>query len=197
MQLIHLQSLLNLALDFLLVTAPDLGTFEDPVLVTLQDLPAWSSHWQWGQNTKQHFGEEHWAFWKFCKFGLEPLGLKFWARETRLGLVHRGQCTNLSPGFNLRASSTNSLWRILEGEMMAELEGFLSLLPEFGDRKLMLATSCMILRGEVSLDLRANLTPRFSRSNFIAVTKLRRRSSWTLTELRERFHNWETWVDNL
>ena len=68
-------SLLNLALLFLLVTAPDFGTF-DPVLVSLHplngreiswkiergpitDLPSWCSQRQSGQKTKLHFEELH------------------------------------------------------------------------------------------------------------------------------------------
>jgi len=51
-------SLLNLALLFLLVTAPDFGTF-DPVLVSLHPLPSWCSQRQSGQKTKLHFEELH------------------------------------------------------------------------------------------------------------------------------------------
>ena len=101
------QSLLSLALLFLLVTAPDFGTL-DPVLVSLQplnqwkgkklatvksyttlggigesetNLPSWFSHRQSGQNTKLHFEELHSAL----------------DADTREGEVHNGQCVNLSP----------------------------------------------------------------------------------------------------
>merc|ERR1719180_130432 len=87
------QSLLSLALLFLLVTAPDFGTF-DPVLVSRQPLPSWCSQRQSGQKTKLHLDELHSAR----------------DDDTRDGDVHSGQCVNLSPGLNLLASSTNSLF---------------------------------------------------------------------------------------
>ena len=189
-----LYNLLNLALDFLLVTAPDLGTFEDPVLVTLHDLPSWCSHWQSGQNSKLHLGEEQRAFWKFW-LDTVGIGLGTVERETLLGLVHRGQWTSLSPGFNFFASSTNNFWRIIEGDTIAELDGFLSLFPELGERGLKFATSCITLRGEASLDRSlTKLTPAFSRLTRIIATKFARRSSWNLTKLRAKFQNWDTWL---
>ena len=96
------------AFDFLLVTAPDLGSFE-PDLVTRHGRPACSSQWQRGQKTNLHLSLLQVACCSSEGVEEEGRGGEGGVTQgaglvTRQGEVHRGQWTSLSPGDSLAAS---------------------------------------------------------------------------------------------
>lgn len=146
-------NLLSLALLFLLLTVPDLGTL-DPVLVSLQPLPSWCSQRQSGQKTKLHLVELHSA--------REP--------DTREGDVQRGQCVRCSPGLNLWASSTKSLCRTLLGDTIAATLAALPRLPPLLLPSLLtvppwlgwLSSCCITRLGEGRPNLLVTAIPLFS-----------------------------------
>merc|ERR1719180_197573 len=177
------QSLLSLALLFLLVTAPDFGTF-DPVLVSLHPLPSWCSHKQSGQKTKLHLDELHSAR----------------DDDTLEGDVHSGQWVNLSPGLSLRASSTKSLCLTLLGETSAATLPALSLfpplpLPPFPLPLLLpllplwLSSCCITRLGEAGPSLLGAVKPSFSWLRFLTAIQAIRRSLCSLLVTRAKFHN--------
>ena len=143
--------------------APDLGTLEDPVLVTLQDLPECPCTGSVGRTRNFTLGTIARLAQILCEI--------YPTREERV---------NLPPGFSFWASFMNSFFQILDGETMAEMEGFLSFFPEFGDKKLILAGSCITLQGEANLNLRANFSLIFSQTTSLMATKFSLRLLCTL-----------------
>ena len=110
--------------------------------------------------------------------------------ETRLGLEHCGQATNLWPSESFLPSSTKSLWRTLEGETRAEAEWFRSLLAALGEVRLMMLA--MALRGEILRPKKFSFA-RFSFSLFISDMKASLRWSWLLQPCKADAQVEETW----
>ena len=140
-------------------------------------IPGWSLHWQSGQKTNRHLGELHSAF----------------VEDTRLGLVHNGHWTNLSPGVKFLAWSTKSMCRTLEGDTKDVEDEQLSRsrFVEFGEVWfLILENSRKTRRGDIRF-LSAS-TPKFSLSFLTLSIYWSRRLLCSEFSFNARFQNWDT-----
>ena len=93
-------------------------------------MSVWSSHSQWGQNSKLHFGEEQLSVLKFCKFTLEPLWLKFLVKNKyvlvgpcggRESTINQGSACGLHPWTACGRSWTGRRWQKWRGSCPSSL----------------------------------------------------------------------------